>query len=89
MKQYKNYLITILIVIVLLVVYTVLIKANILNAILFPSLPKIALAFKDSLPTLFESLVSSLKLLIPGVGGATALGIFLGVVIGTNEKLRI
>lgn len=88
MKKYKNYILTVVIVIVAIIIYTVLTKNGILNSVLFPSIPKIMESFIKELPKLFENLGSSLKLLIPGVGGATILGITLGMIIGTNKVLN-
>lgn len=61
---------------------------QILDPLLFPGFSKIGPKFYDSLPKLWESLYSSLKLLIPGYFGAAFVGIFLGVIIGINPRIN-
>ncbi len=59
-----------------------------LDPVLFPSLSAISLKFTEYQPKLWTSLVSSLKILIPGYFGAAFLGIFFGTIIGMHPKVN-
>ncbi len=61
---------------------------RILDPVLFPGFSKIGPKFYASMPKLWKSLISSLKLLIPGYFGAAFSGIFLGILIGTNPRIN-
>lgn len=59
-----------------------------LDPVLFPDIFKIIAAFEKHLPTLCEGLVSSMGLLIPGVGMATAVGVLVGIALGISRRIR-
>jgi NitT/TauT family transport system permease protein len=81
----KNYIGTVLIVVVFLFLYEMATDVfGWLDSVIFPGFSKIIPKFYISLPKLFECLISSLKLLIPGYFGAAILGIGLGILIGLN-----
>lgn len=61
---------------------------RVLDPVLFPGFSKIGPKFYASMPKLWKSLISSLKLLIPGYFGAAFSGIFLGILIGTNPRVN-
>lgn len=80
---------TITIIIVAFLLYELLTDVlGILDSFLFPGFTKIWPSLYASLPKLFESMISSSKLLIPGYFGAAVCGITLGIIIGTNPKLN-
>lgn len=84
----RHYIMTVLIVIIAIVIYHYLTAVNnVLDPLIFPSIDKIATAFVESMPELLESLLSSLKLLIPAYFGAGITGILLGLIIGLNKHL--
>lgn len=60
----------------------------ILDPVLFPNVKLIGSEFVDSIPKLFESLVSSCKLLIPGFGLALLSGVTIGVLLGINPTIN-
>jgi len=60
---------------------------SLLDPVLFPGFSKIIPVFFESMPKLFTSLISSLKLLIPGYFGGAFTGIILGIIIGTNKAI--
>lgn len=81
----KYYLMTVAIVILTVLLYMFFTQVVILlDPMLFPKISLIGKAFIESLPKLFESLVSSCKLLIPGFGFALISGIIIGVLLGVN-----
>lgn len=83
----KNHIGTVVIVLTVCIIYEILTDVTgVLKVIIFPEFSEIIPAFTSSLPKLFESLVSSLKLLIPGYFGAAFSGIVLGLLIGLNPR---
>jgi len=58
------------------------------NPALFPSLPSILRALKDSLPELLLGTLSSFRILVPGYFAAVAAGIAWGLLVGTTGWLH-
>ncbi|WP_154439502.1 ABC transporter permease [Tissierella pigra] len=88
-KNIKDYIGTIIILIMAFLIYIFATDIyNILDPVLFPGFSKIGPKFYSSMPKLWKSLISSLKLLIPGYFGAAFSGILLGILIGTNPRLN-
>mgnify|MGYP000909830432 CR=1 FL=1 len=88
MKGSKVYFGTVLIVVSFLLVYFFITDvAKLLDPVIFPPLLKILSTFVESLPDLFLSVFSSLRLLIPSYFGAAFAGISLGLIIGLNPRL--
>lgn len=59
-----------------------------LDKMFFPGFSKIIPKMIDSRAKVWASIISSMKLLIPGYFGALVLGVFLGVLIGSNPKIH-
>lgn len=85
----KYYFATTAIVIAFVFIYMFFTQVVILlDPILFPNISLIINAFIESIPTLFECLWSSCKLLIPGFGLALISGVTIGVILGVNPALN-
>ncbi|WP_313757716.1 ABC transporter permease subunit [Tissierella sp.] len=88
-KNIRNYTGTIVILIMIFLLYVLATDIyGMLDPLLFPGFLKIGPSLYASMPKLWESLISSSKLLIPGYFGAAFSGILLGILIGTNPKLN-
>ncbi|MBQ6384864.1 MAG: ABC transporter permease subunit [Lachnospiraceae bacterium] len=80
---------TILIVLALVGIYELLTDVTgVLGILIFPGFSRIIPAFISSLPKLFESLVSSSRLLFPAYFLGAFLGISLGLVIGLCPRVH-
>lgn len=83
----KKYIGTIIIVLITIGIYvfaTDILKS--VDSILFPSLSKISSKFQKFQPKLWGSLLSSIKILVPGYFGAAFLGILIGTLLGTHPR---
>jgi NitT/TauT family transport system permease protein len=79
---------TISILIAVFLIYEILTDVTgIAKPLLFPGFSKIGPAFVESFPTLLSSLKSSVCLLVPAYLFAAVLGIGLGLLIGTHERV--
>ena len=86
-KRKGSHLGTLLIILALIAIYELLTDVTgTLGTLIFPGFSKIIPAFISSLPKLFESLVSSSKLLFPAYFLGALLGISLGLVIGLSPR---
>lgn len=87
-KKSTNHRITFYIILGIIVIYEILTDIlGVLDNVLFPGFSKIIPKFKESLPMLFKSLLSSSLLLFPSYFIALLVGIFLGIIVGTRKQL--
>ena len=85
----KNYGGTVVILVCVIILYELATDVTgYLDSMFFPGLSRIIPAMYESAPKLAESLVSSMKLLIPGYFSAVACGVVLGVIIGLHPTVN-
>jgi len=87
-KLIKQYSITILIGLSLVVGWEILITKGSLNPVIFPELSKVFLVFFSEATGLFTGLLSSMKLLVPAYTGSLILGIAGGLFLGLHHRVR-
>ena len=84
----KKYWITCCIFIGLVALYIFLTSNGLVNPYLFPSTDKIKAAFIDSKDMMFGNAVASFKLLIPSILLSLLIALFLGTIMGLNQRVR-
>lgn len=87
-KFFRQYSITILIGLGLIIVWEILTIKGGLNPVIFPELSKVFSVFSNETEGLLGGLVSSFKLLVPAYIGSLLLGIGGGLFFGLNNKVR-
>lgn len=87
-KKKTNHKVTFIIILITITIYEILTDVlGILDNVLFPGFSKIIPKFKESLPMLLKSLLSSSLLLFPSYFIALFIGISLGIIVGTRKQL--
>lgn len=87
-KKATNHIITFCIILGIVLIYEIFTDVlGVLDNVLFPEFSKIIPKFKESLPMLLKSLLSSSLLLFPSYFIALFAGIFLGIIVGTRNQL--
>ena len=84
----KKYWITCCIFIGLVALYIFLTSNGLVNPYLFPSTDKIKAAVIDSKDMMFGNAVASFKLLIPSILLSLLIALFLGTIMGLNQRVR-
>lgn len=84
----KSYWITALVFAAMVGVYAVISEFKLLNALLFPPIPKIVEAFLSNADVMLLNLVSSFQLLVPAVIIATIIALIIGIALGSNRRVR-
>ena len=84
----RDYLGTLLIVLVVFLAYMFATDLEILDRYLFPQVGNIGNTFKEYWPEMLQNLIASFKLLIPGVLFGVFLALIIGIPMGLNKKFR-
>lgn len=78
---------TLWVILILLCLYEISVKKELIDSFLFPPIEKIILIIPKYMPLMIENLVGSFSLLIPGVFISIVLGILVGVLMGSLKNL--
>lgn len=89
-KFFKNYTVTILIIVLVVLGYGYLTGNGIINTLVFPTLDKIGASFAEFFwPTMIINMLASFSILFPAILIGTVLGIIGGVLLGYYRQVEI
>lgn len=88
LKFIKKYWITAAIFVGLIGGYAFIAENKLLNALLFPPVSQIVVAFQNNVKIMFLNMFASFQLLIPAVLIATVLALAVGLLLGMSKRLR-
>ncbi len=87
-KFVKKYWITAVLLVGIFLLYKFVTDRAILDPVLFPTVDKIANAFKDNADVMPMNFMASMRLLIPSLIIGTVIALALGILMGLNKRLR-